>query len=196
MEGSCDKDLNGQRITYKPQKWARACPVKAGNLTGGMGTTPLQQKLEKKGPFIFSSSRPSVLPCKFSTVAEHWTLEADSLRSSSSGAAPTLKGPRTGGQQGTRGEGADPEACPFHLLPSSGPQILNSQLWPGPADLSMLARDRMNRGGVLVCLQGLQSYGVHLEVLGAEVGLVVSRIQWESWRRVAPVLFVPPSSSA
>lgn len=160
-----------------------------------MGTAPLQQKLEKEGPFIFSSSHPSVLPCSSAQWLNTRTLEADSLRSHSGLPDPEGAGRSRGGQQGTRGK----EQTLRPAFPSSSQQwsqILNSSQaragWTSPCWLGT----RMNSRGAGLSAGSAELWSPLGKSLGAEVGLRQSRRIEESWRRIAPVLFVPPSSSA
>lgn len=87
-----------------------------------MRTASLQQKLEKKGPFIFSSSDPSALPCSSAQWLNTRTLEADSLHSHSG-----LHDPEGAGSLGRAGgntrEGADPEACLSTFFPAVVPKF-------------------------------------------------------------------------
>lgn len=172
----------------------RTCPVKAGNWTGMsswcmqqtwcMRAASLQQRLEKKGTFIFSSSHLSALPSNSTQLLNTQTLEADSFCSHSG--LHDLEG--AGSREGRReDEGRSrPWGLPFHLLPSRGPWILNSsQAWAGwtTLDLSTLARGQNEFHGVLVCLQDLQGYGIHLGspwALRWAVGRAELRQSWRS----------------
>ena len=142
---------------------------------------------------------PSFCPSmQFGTVAKHTDSGSRQLTFTFWAAWPWRGWKSQEGRREHDGR-SRPWGLPFHLLPSSGPQILNSgQARAGwtTLDLSMLARGQNEFHGVLVCLQGLQSYGVHLGspwALRWALGRAELR---ESWRRIASVLFVPPSGSA